>query len=130
MRYYCNECGTYDTNRHCKVCGNARVADPATIAPATEHERILEQRGRVYGDFTTSLATIGKIWTALIEAHYQIKLGHDIPPHITSLMMVGLKVYRASCPFDPSPDSYPDARNYLDAAEKADPRLNKHKEGK
>lgn len=92
-----------------------------------EHEEILKERAKVYGDFTTSLGTIGKIWTALIEAHYQIKLDHDIPPHLAGTIMAGLKLYRMTCPFEPSPDSYPDLINYVNAAKNADPRLNGEK---
>jgi hypothetical protein len=86
---------------------------------------ILKQRARVYGDFTKSLRIVGKMWTALLETHYQTRFAHDIPPHVAGAMMAGLKAYRACCPWDVDRDTYIDARNYLTGAEKSDERLRK-----
>ena len=86
------------------------------------HNRVIRSRQRQYGPPLHGHACLGKAWTALINEHLQTKLV-DLPPHLVCLMLASLKLHRAAKPFEVTPDTYLDARNYTTLAERVDPRI-------
>jgi len=85
-------------------------------------EEVTEDRGKVYGDLLSTFAATGKALTALLEAHYEIKLPHDIPPHVAGQVMVIIKALRASKNYDYNEDSYIDEMNFARLSMQLDPR--------
>ena len=61
---------------------------------------IVDRRRAMYGDATHGHASLGKIWTGLVEQHYGITLAEPMPAHLVAAMMVGLKLAR--CCVDPT----------------------------
>lgn len=103
-----------------KPASSVSLPESGTAAPLQGVERcnaILGERGASYGPVGLNQGVLGKAWTAILESHYQIKLPHDIPAHVASLMMVSLKQLRAANPFKFNQDNYDDGHNYLTIAE-------------
>lgn len=76
-----------------------------------------ELRLREYGNFRDGHEQVGKMWTALLEAHYGTKLTHELPGYMVALMMSALKLRRAA--YGASnyiEDNYIDGVNYLEFA--------------
>lgn len=89
----------------------------------THHLR--HQRGARYGkDPLPGFRSLGRLWRALIEDWFQVELPDDIPPHVVSLMCVGLKLSRAARPWEkPDTDDYDDAHVYLQLSQDMNPTL-------
>ena len=66
---------------------------------------VVDARVSVYGDPVEAYTNIAKIWSGVI--------GHDITPEQVTLMMIGLKLHRASEAPDYS-DNSDDIEGYLD----------------
>lgn len=72
----------------------------------------MPERARDYGDHVEGGRLTGKVLTALIERHYNIKLPHDIPASLYEQMMAAVKMVRLA--YNPvHEDSVLDAQNYL-----------------
>lgn len=89
----------------------------------THHLR--HHRGARYGkDPLPGFRSLGRLWRALIEDWFQVELPDDIPPHVVSLMCVGLKLSRAARPWEkPDTDDYDDAHVYLQLSQDMNPTL-------
>lgn len=83
-----------------------------------------ENRGAVYGrDPRPGFENTGRIWGAILSDWFGRRIA-DIPPHVVSLMIAGLKSSRAARPTEKRDhDSYEDAVVYLKMAEDLDPTL-------
>lgn len=85
-----------------------------------EIEKILEERGRIYGDAVDTHEEIGKIWSIIISRYNDIPLSLEIPPHIVALCMASLKIVRASKQSGEShTDSFDDMEGYIRIARKS-----------
>lgn len=89
-------------------------------------KEITEGRKSVYGDYSVMLEVSAKVVQACIEAHYQIKLPHPLPPHVMALMQTCIKSTRASAPFAFHQDNYDDLHTYAEIAHKLDERKNEN----
>lgn len=72
-------------------------------------DELLEQRGQIYGDAVTQYGQVAQMWSGLID--------HEITAHQAALMMVALKLVRAST----SPahkDNLDDAAGYVRIAQR------------
>lgn len=83
---------------------------------------IIQERGEVYGNSKTFFPAFGKAITALLEAHYEIKLSHDIPEHVAVQIMVLLKGLRAVRQHTFQLDNYLDEEAYVQIALSLDKR--------
>lgn len=70
-------------------------------------DAVLEDRGQAYGDITEGMVRIAQIWSGI--------LGFEVQPVQVPLMMVGLKLSRASITPDYS-DNYTDIEGYTSIA--------------
>lgn len=86
------------------------------------HERVMRKRQKVYGPTGPNFIAFGKAVTAVLEAHYQCKLPHDIPSHVASLIYAQGKLLRMVMPFAYNGDSAVDAKAYIDIADSLDAR--------
>lgn len=77
--------------------------------------KVIEERGKVYGDPLLSHENIGLSWTGLIQQHYGIRLDHPLPASLVAQMMVTFKMQRACKVWHE--DNYVDAQAYLGFAE-------------
>lgn len=84
--------------------------------------KVMRKRQKVYGPPGPNFVAFGKAVTALLEAHFQVKLPHEIPPHVASLIYAQGKLLRMALPFAYNGDSAVDAKAYVDIAEEMDPR--------
>lgn len=84
--------------------------------------KVMKKRQKVYGPTGPNFTAFGKGVTALLEAHFQEKLPHDIPPHVASLIYGMGKLIRMALPFEHNSDSAVDGKAYIDIAEELDPR--------
>lgn len=73
-----------------------------------EVSKVLEERGKVYGDAVDMHTRIAEMWTVL--------LGHEVRPEDVALCMVGLKMIRALEAPDHW-DNYLDMKGYTQIAE-------------
>ena len=82
---------------------------------------VIRRRNEEYrGETATEAhARLGRLWTALLENHYQIALPEPIPAHVVLLMFAAHKIHRACLPWRREPDDYMDAVNYLRLADEA-----------
>ena len=87
-----------------------------------QHEKVMKTRQKVYGPTGPNFVAFGKAVTALLEAHYQIRLPTDIPPHVASLIYAQGKLIRMALPFAYNGDSAVDAKAYVDIADELDSR--------
>lgn len=78
-------------------------------------DRIIKERGEVYGDPKLSHENIGLSWTGLIQQHYGIRLAHPLPASLVAQMMVNFKMQRAARVH--KTDNYVDCSAYLLFAE-------------
>lgn len=85
-------------------------------------EAILKDRGEVYGPADHNMRSTGHIIRGILEAHFQIKLPGEIPPHIVAAIFVGSKLARIAVPFKFNEDNFDDAHNYLTLGARLDPR--------
>jgi len=85
-------------------------------------DAITAERSKVYGDANDSFRATGIALTGLIEAHYNIKLPHAIPPHVAGLVMVMIKAVRAARPYDYNEDTYDDMENFSRLSKQVDTR--------
>lgn len=90
--------------------------------PEPVQRKVMRTRQKVYGPTGPNFAAFGKAVTALLEAHYQMKLPHDIPPHVAALIYGQGKLIRMALPFEYNGDSAVDAKAYVDIADELDPR--------
>lgn len=88
----------------------------------TEHRRVMEDRQKVYGPTGPNFEAFGKAVTALLEAHFQEKLPHDIPPHVAAAIYAQGKLLRMVMPFAYNGDSAIDAKAYVDIVDELDAR--------
>ena len=91
---------------------------------------IIRERQKVYGKTGPNFTAFGLGVTALLEAHYQMKLPHAVPPNVAALIYAQGKLIRMALPFEHNGDSAVDGKNYIDIAEELDPRADKKKGGK
>lgn len=87
-------------------------------------ERVMEVIRRRNTEYRGETATeaharLGRLWTALLENHFQIELPEPIPAHVVLLMFAAHKIHRACLPWRREPDDYMDAVNYLRLADEA-----------
>lgn len=87
----------------------------------TKEDAIRSQRGEVYGDVLFGHIQLGKAWSAILSAHYQIDID-ALPPNIVALMLAAMKLARAALPLKFDADTFVDARNYVTFAEECDDR--------
>lgn len=59
-------------------------------------DSLIAERSQTYGPYATSMESIGLIWTGLLQHHYNIRLDHPIPPHVSALMLASMKICRAT----------------------------------
>jgi Domain of unknown function (DUF6378) len=89
------------------------AAQPHASSPENVREKLRRERGARYGDVFINQSTIGQMYTAMLEQHYQISLPHPIPGSLAAAFMVLVKLNRAA--FSPNhADNFDDAHNYLD----------------
>lgn len=74
-----------------------------------ETDALLEQRGQIYGDAVTQYGQVAQVWSGI--------LGHEVTAHQAALMMVGLKLVRASTSPDHE-DNLDDAAGYVRIAQR------------
>lgn len=88
-------------------------------------DELRNTRGSRYGkDPMPGFRSLGRIWRGLLEDWFQVELPDDIPPHVVSLMCVGLKLSRAARPFEkPDTDDYDDSHVYLELSQDMNPTL-------
>lgn len=94
---------------------NSKLAE-AISNSAAKQSQLVRERGESYGDFYENHRHLGIAYTAIIEAHYQIRLPHIMPAHIAALIAEQMKTIRAAGPFKMSDDNYHDGHNYLSIA--------------
>src|SRR6185503_19347325 len=85
-------------------------------------DAITAERSKVYGNAEDAFRATGIALTGLIEAHYNIKLPHAIPPHVAGLVMVMIKAIRAARPYDYNEDTYDDMENFSRLSKQVDTR--------
>jgi hypothetical protein len=85
------------------------------VIPKSKIDRIIAQRGKVYGDPKQSHINIGFSWTGLIQQHYGITLEHPIPASLVAQMLVNFKMQRAWRVFHT--DNFDDAHAYTQFAQ-------------
>lgn len=90
---------------------------------------IANKRGALYGGVSHGHTCLGKMWTAILENHFQMKLPHDIPAHVALLMMTALKIERAATSTN-QPDTYIDGALYFKLAGQAHNAERKSDDGK
>lgn len=78
----------------------------------------LEQRKERYGDILDTFESTAAIWTGLLRAHYGPSLP-ELPVHVASAMMAGIKLGRLCRPFPFNYDDGLDAVNYTEAAHRS-----------
>lgn len=89
-----------------------RMKAEAIAAEAKRLQQIMIDRGQKYGDKRINHEGIGKMYTGLLESHYQMRLPHPVPGFLVALMTACIKLNREA--FCENQDNIDDAKNYLD----------------
>ncbi len=87
------------------------------------HQKIVEERGREYGDPKVSHEIIAQAWSSVLSASNKFRV--IVTAKDVAAMMTIMKILRASHPNEVSNDTYDDARIYLDFMDKFDGRPRK-----
>lgn len=85
---------------------------PAGEGPVPTEASMMEERGKVYGDYTINMNAVGLCWQSILELHFQ-KPVDPIPGYVVCSMMAGFKVLRSVGPAFHE-DNYIDGKTYLE----------------
>lgn len=85
--------------------------EPECLKSGDVVDATISERTKVYGDPLLSHECIGLAFTALIQQHYGMRLGHPLPASLVARMMLALKNQRSSLVYHK--DNFTDAEAYL-----------------